>query len=320
MTGITFEVLDAVGIGGSGLNGSGLGFYGSGGFGTSVPLLEYQKTTFLTNSDGTSNGGQTRNVEYISGIWGSSGCRLANTASNTGMLVNLNNTESTLMIHFDHTSSVKVQNAQLRIYDRLNNIDNPATGVITKVAEIVNFNGSSYTSWLSSPGSDFTTAIGSGDAFWWGAPWLDAATYEGASIRPYYENSVGVKFYNFTSSMDSANSGNPDSRISSLAYPGKATVGGSGLIVPLLDSPCSGGRGLATGNLYPKFTQYVNTTYQTNLGVGSPVVGTGASNKPYTYGGTSGDFRHTWRVAISAAPLSVGSKTQYALYVSLEYY
>ena len=319
MASITFEVLDAVGISGSGLGGSGLGFYGSGGFGTSVPLLNYQKNTFLTNSDGTSNGGQTRNVEYISGVWGSSGCRLQNTASNTGMLVKLNNTESTLMIHFKHESSVKVQNCQLRIYDR-SNIDNPATGVITKVAEIVNFGGSTYSSWLSSPGADFVSNVGSGDAFWWGAPWLDAATYEGASIRPYYENSVGVKFYNFTSTMDTANSGNPDTKLSALSYPGKATVGGSGLIVPLLDSPASGGRGLATGNLYPKFTQYVNTTYQGNLGVGSTVVGTGAAEKPLTYGGTSGDLQHTWRVALSAAPLSVGSKTQYALYVSLEYY
>ena len=143
MASITFEVLDAAGITGSGLNGSGIGFYGSGGFGTSVPLLEYQKTTFLTNSDGTSNGGQTRNVEYVQSLWNSSGCRLMNTASNTGLLVNLNNTEVTMMIHFNHTSSVKVQNAQLRIYDR-SNIDNPATGVITKIAEVVNFAGKTF--------------------------------------------------------------------------------------------------------------------------------------------------------------------------------
>lgn len=322
MASITFEVLDAPGVSGSGVSGSGLGFYGSGGFGTSVPLLEYQKTTFLTNSDGTSNGGQTRNVEFVSGLWGASGCKLMNTASSTGMLVQLNNTEVTLAIHFNHDTSVKVQNAQLRIYDRTN-IDNPATGVITKVAEVVNFAGKTYSAWLASPGTDFVTGtvglLGSGDAFWWGAPWKDAATYGGADIRPYYQNSVGVRFYNFTDSMDTANSGNADSRLSSLTYPGKQTVGGSGLIVPLLDSPASGGRGLATGNLYPKFFQYVNTAYQgsPHLGVTTPVASSTAM--PNTYGGTSGDLRHTWRVAISAAPLSIGSKTQYGLYVSLEY-
>lgn len=319
MASITFEVLDGL-INNTtlGVNGSGLGFYGSGGHGTSVPLLEYQKTTFLTNADGTGNGGQVRNVEFISGILGSSGCRLQNTASNTGLLVNLNGTEVTLQIHFNHDTSVKVQNCQLRIYDRINNIDNPATGVITKVAEVVNFGGATYTGWLAAPGSDFRTGIvGSGDAFWWGAPWPDAATYGGANVRPYYRNSVGVSFPNFTTSMDTANSGNPDTRLSSLSYPGKQTVGGTGLIVPLLDSPGSGGRGL-TGMLYPKFFQYVNTTYQaTPFGVSSPVASSTAMAG--SYGGTSGDLRHTWRVALSASPLNIGSKTLYGLYVSLEY-
>jgi hypothetical protein len=319
MASITFEVLDAV-INNTalGVNGSGLGFYGSGGHGTSVPLLEYQKTTFLTNADGTGNGGQVRNVEFISGVLGSSGCRLQNTASNTGLLVNLNGSEVTLQIHFNHDVSVKVQNCQLRIYDRINNIDNPATGVITKVAEVVNFGGATYTGWLAAPGSDFRTGIvGSGDAFWWGAPWPDAATYGGANVRPYYRNSVGVAFPNFTTSMDTANSGNPDTRLSSLSYPGKQTVGGTGIIVPLLDSPGSGGRGL-TGMLYPKFFQYVNTTYQAApFGVSSPVASSTAMAG--SYGGTSGDLRHTWRVALSASPLSIGSKTLYGLYVSLEY-
>lgn len=323
MAGITFEVQDASFDNTTlGVNGSGLGFYGSGGHGTSVPLLEYQKTTFLTNSDGTGNGGQIRNVEFVSGILGSSGCRLQNTASNTGLLTKLNNTEATLLIHFNHDVNVYVQNCQLRIYDRINNINNPASGVVTKVAEIANFDGKNYTGWLASPGTDFTTGvspkvIGSGDAFWWGAPWPDAATYGGANVRPYYQNSVGVVFPNFTSSMDVANSGNPDSRLSSVGYPGKQTVGGTGLIVPLLNSPGSGGRGL-TGMLYPKFFQYVNTSYQgTQFGVDTPVGS--STSMAGSYGGVTPDLRHTWRVALSASPLSIGSKTNYGLYVSLEY-
>jgi hypothetical protein len=318
---ITFEVLDVAGITGSGLNGSGLGFYGSGGFGTSVPLLAYQKRTFLTNTDGTANGGETRNTEFISGIWGSSGVRLFNDPTDTGMLVKMNNTEVPLMIHFKNDTKVLVQNCQLRIYDRTT-IDNPATGVVTKVAEIVNFNGSSYNSWKTTgTGGDFTTTVGSGDAFWWGAPWPDAALYNGANVRPYYQNSVGVQFPNFTSSMDNNGSGNPDSKLVGLSWPGKQTVGGTGLIVPLLDSPGSGGQCLATGFLYPKFCQYVNSTYQgsTYLGMATPRISGDAGVMAMTYGGTSGDYMHTWRVAISASPLNIGSKTAYGMYISLEY-
>jgi hypothetical protein len=322
MASITFEILDATDISGSGVSGSGLGFYGSGGFGTSVPLFEYQKTTFLTDSAGQNNGGEVRNIEYMTGVLPYSGCRLNNTAGNTGVLQYLHNTEATLLIHFNHDTKVKVQNAQLRIWDRTS-IDNPASGVNTKIAEIVNFGGLDYSTWLGSlPVGDFSASvIGSGDCFWWGAPWPNGSVYGDltGATRPYYMNSVGTSFPNYTVAMSDAGSGNPDSRLSSVTFPGKETVGGTGLIVPLLDSPCSGGRGLTTGNLYPKFFQYVNTTYQSTLGVGSPVDCTGASNKPYTYGGTSGDLRHTWRLAISSAPLSIGAK-QYSMYVSLEYY
>ena len=317
---ITFEVLDTNGVASSGVNGSGLGFYGSGGFGTSVPLLSYNKTTYLTNSDGTANGGQIRNNEFISGIWGASGVRLNNTPSSTGMLAKLNGMKSSLVIHFDHTSTVKTQNVQLRIYDR-NNIDSPASGVITKVAEVVNFGGQSYSTWLGNASSDFWSTVGSGDAFWWGSPWPTTpnALYSASSVRPYYQNSVGVQFYNFTDGFDLVNSGNVHPALTGLAYPATQTVGGSGLIVPLLDSPGSGGRCLATGFLYPKFTQYVNTTYQANLGVGTPHASGDAGVMAMTYGGTSGDLRHTWRLALSASPLSIGSKTSYGLYVSLEY-
>lgn len=320
MASITFEVLDATDITGSGLNGSGLGFYGSGGFGTSVPIGTYQKTTYLTDSEGQNNGGYVRNVEYMTGILPYSGCILNNTPSNSGALQYLNNTEVTLLLHFDHSSKVKVQNVQLRIWDR-SSIDNPASGALTKVAEVVNFDGKDYSTWLGSLGSDFTSTIGSGDCFWWGAPWPNTSVYGDTTgaTRPFYMNSVGVTFPNFTVAMDTANSGNPDSRLSTFTYPGKQTVGGTGIIVPLLDNPCSGGRGLTTGNLYPKFFQYVNTSYQSALGVGTPVDCTGATNKPYTYGGTSGDLKHTWRLVVSSSPTSIGSK-KYSMYVSLEYY
>lgn len=328
MASITFEVLDNSNIG-SGLSGSGLGFYGSGGFGTSVPLLSYQGSTYVTSSDGTVQGPSARNVKYRTDVTPSgAGCEI--TAGNaTGVLYHLNSSEATLVVHFDHSAAVKVQNAQLRIYDR-DNINYPATGVVTKVAEIVNFGGASYTGWVSSAGNDFVTGVvGSGDAFWWGAPWpktyCNAEVQGSTTLRPYYQNSVGVKFYNFTDEQIAAGSGNLDSRVSGLTYPGYETVGGSGLIVPLLDSPGSGGRLLASGTTgatgtvpLPKYLQYVDSTVQTST-LRAP---TGYASGTYmgrSYGGSGTDLRHTWRLALSSAPLSIGSKTQFGLYLSLEY-
>lgn len=319
MASISFEVLDNSNPGiGSGISASGLGFYGSGGFGTSVPLLNYQGKTFVTSSDGTNQGPEARNVQYTT----VSGCTIS---AGTGLLSKINSSEATLVVNFDHTASVKVQNAQLRIYDR-DNIDNPATGVITKIAEIANFGGGtiSYSTWVGNNGNDILTTVGSGDAFWWGAPWPNTHCYtpfQGTTAnRPYYQNSVGVKFYNFTDVQDAANSGNPHPSLSGLSSPGKQTVGGSGLIVPLLDSPGSGGRGLAsplhTGA--PKYCQYINATSQGTL-LGANRTFDSGSLLASMYGGTGADTRHTWRIAISSAPLSIGSKTQFGMYISLEY-
>ena len=47
--------------------------------------------------------------------------------------------------------------------------------------------------------------------------------------------------------------------------------------------------------------------------------GTTDTNKRKNCGGTGVSTHHTWAVALSASPLSIGSKEQYGLYVSLEY-
>ena len=73
---------------------------------------------------------------------------------------------------------------------------------------------------------------------------------------------------------------NQDVRLGASAY----TVGGTGIIVPLSDSPATSGEHAGTGS-------------------GSVVT----------------DTQHDWFIAISASPDSIGSKTSYGLYVSLEY-
>ena len=45
------------------LSGSGLGFFG-GSFGQSVELNTFQSTTFITDGNGSTNGGATNNNKY----------------------------------------------------------------------------------------------------------------------------------------------------------------------------------------------------------------------------------------------------------------
>lgn len=288
----------------SNLQGSGLGFYGSS-FGSSVQLAEYQSRTFITNSAGTTNGGDASNIKYTHAASG-----FPQSASGIP-LIRINNYHRTLDINFDHTSDVFVQNAQLRIYDRVS-VSNPASGVSTKVAELVNYNGMTYANWVAGPG-DANTAndafggspYGSGDLFWWGSPWPNANV-----TRDYYENSVGVKFYN---GKDNSSVVNGDSRLTAIGS--QETVGGTGLIVPLLNSPGSGGRfldGTYDTAFKPKWMQYYNASAPLN------VPNVGANSDVRTYGGTGIDRRHTWRVALTSTPLTVSSKT-YALNVSVEY-
>jgi hypothetical protein len=230
-----------------------------------------------------------------------------------------------LGIRFGHTTAVKTQNCQLRIYDRTN-INYPASGVNTKVAEVVNWNGANPVS----QGSDGVSSahIGSGDAFWWGEPWPS----ELVGSQNFYENSLGTKFYN---GLDTSSVVNGDSRIGNgVATGDDETVGGTGVIVPLLDSPGSGQKGLqeiagsppATPNgtnyglVWPKWSQYINSSSQSTW---APSVGSfdgdSTNGKKYTFGGTGLHTHHTWCVALSASPLAIGSKEQFGLYVSLEY-
>jgi len=295
--------------------GSGLGFFGST-FGSSVQIGSYQDTTYVTNSDGTSQGPQGKNMKLTNYASGNT----TNSASGTPV-THLNNSQQSLIINFDHTSLVNVQNCQLRIYDR-DNINNPASGVNTKVAEVVNHNGSTF----SGQGSLGVTsdAVGSGDALWWGEPW----PAELVGTNNYFTNSQGVVFLN---GLDTGTNTNGDARLSTAAIAGSYdSVGGTGVIVPLSDSPGSGQKQLqnsevagSTGPIWPKWTQYLRTTgnQATFFGNTSQNYGDGADagNLGKTYGGTGVDTHHTWSIALSASPLSIGAKDQYGLYMSVEY-
>jgi len=111
------------------LAGSGLGFFGAS-FGQSVEVGSYQDTTYITNSTGSVEGNVCENTKYIHPASGNQ--------SDAGE-INLQyipNRLATLNIRFSNDTAVKTQNAKLRIFDR-SNINNEASGVTTKVAELI---------------------------------------------------------------------------------------------------------------------------------------------------------------------------------------
>ena len=324
MAEIKFQVLGQVNGNASvdTFSGSGLAFYGTSA-GSSVQIGAFQDNTYVANADGSSYSSAAGNVKYVANTFPSGMCTTDGFggAEFTTGLSGVCSYQATMGVQFGHTTAVKTQNVQLRIYDR-SNINHPASGVNTKVAEIINHNGHSDSTNQGTLGNP-STVVGSGDFFWWGEPWPTEYSTKG-----YYTNSSGEVFYN---GLSSASRVNGDSRLATAGVAGSyASVGGTGVVVPLANSPGSGQKQLnnnnaagATGQIWPKWTQYVSNTAQadsalvpaaSNFGDGSS-----ASNLAKTYGGTGLDTHHTWAVALSASPLSIGSKEQYGLYVSLEY-
>jgi hypothetical protein len=108
--------------------GSGLGFYG-GGFGISVPVAQYQDTTYVTNANGTASGIRGNNTKYTS----ASGLSFngATTIGSSGAP----NYYAPLRVRFNHSEAVRVQNCKLRVFDR-NDISRQASGVTTQVYEV----------------------------------------------------------------------------------------------------------------------------------------------------------------------------------------
>ena len=220
------------------LSGSGLGFFG-GSFGQSVQINNFQDTTFITDGNGTNNGGAGNNVKYST----DTKAFAAGVVPATGLLY-IPNEKATLNIRFSNDSAVRTQNCKLRIFDRVNK-DHPASGVITRVCELLH------------PSNSYSVE-GSGDSTWFGS-----STHTGSDAQGTYNAST-----------------NPSSRLPA----GTNTVGGGGVFVPLAQSP--GPSGLYAGNGSANTGQY---------------------------------YQHDWYVGITASPDSIGSKTQYGLYVELEY-
>ena len=141
------------------MSGSGQGFFGDDGFGASVRVGEWQGRTFITNGAGTTQGPECDNVKYLnagSGIVGQSGSGIA--------LSCIPNYQATQNIRFTYDTAVRVQNAQVIIYDRTDP-DRPASGVTVKMAELIHpgitqsNTGSGDTTWVTPGGSGVTLSL-----------------------------------------------------------------------------------------------------------------------------------------------------------------
>ena len=215
--------------------GSGLGFFGNG-FGLSVPVGQYQESTFVSNSNGTASGVKASNTKFAS---------ISGTIHNGNIEddnEHLPNYYAPLNVRFTHDEAVRVQNCKLRIFDR-NDIENQASGVITKVYEIRHPHGT--------PGS--TSDLGP-------LAHRGRGTHDWVEFDPE-DNMVDMLF------------------TSSPGVSGLNTSAGDTL--PSLD-----------GSVY---------------------------NYVYKEGAAHQAERHDWYIALSASPDSIGSKTQYGLYFTLEY-
>ena len=221
--------------------GSGLGFFG-GGFGISVPVGQYQDTSYVTNGDGTSSGVRVNNTKWAS----SNVIPNSGVSANGGATIGLSgmpNDYAPLRISFSHSEAVKVQNCKLRIFDR-NDISKPASGVSTKVFECRH-------------------------------PQPNEA-HNGQSGTLAFRGVTGFAWSEF----------DPTEAQFDLDF--TPSPGMSGLNTSAAETLPSG---LADGSI----------NWLTNQGAAHE------------------SLRHDWYVAMSASPDSIGSKTQYGLYFTLEY-
>jgi hypothetical protein len=101
---------------------SGIGFYGSS-FGSSVAVGAYQDTSFITNANGTTDGGQINNIK-----WHNSNASGAINGAADIHVKKIPNYLATLNVRFEHGTSVKTQNAKIYIYDRTNKNNDPSGG------------------------------------------------------------------------------------------------------------------------------------------------------------------------------------------------
>ena len=114
---------------GASISSSGCGFFGSGSFGASVPVGEYQGSTYCTNSAGSLQGPALANVKYVHA---NSGLLNGSTLLNLRAIPNY---QSTFEVRITSDDAVQLQNSRLYVTERASTTGN-AAGVTIQVAEV----------------------------------------------------------------------------------------------------------------------------------------------------------------------------------------
>lgn len=124
-----------------------LGFFGKNRL-TPVEIGEWQEAMFLVDESVGSGYVQTPNIEYYSSTHA-----ILDGVYPAIPLINIPNYQATLNVRFKNDASVRVYNAECRLFDR-NNINAAPSGVFVKLAEIVhtsrlqnNAEGKGHSSW-----------------------------------------------------------------------------------------------------------------------------------------------------------------------------
>jgi hypothetical protein len=133
-----------------------VGFFGSS-FGFSIRVGEYNNTTYLTDANGTTDGGALPNLRFAN----SSGAYVASELTPTELL-EVNNDEATIKVTLTTDNPIKTQNTNFRCFDRVS-INNNPSGVTMRAAEIrkdqTGVRGSGDVSWTVIAGSGDVLAL-----------------------------------------------------------------------------------------------------------------------------------------------------------------
>ncbi len=197
--------------------GSGLGFYGPG-FGLSVPVGDYQDTTFVTNAAGTAQGRQADNIKFDKNPLAGSESGIINSASSGVNVLQIPNDFATVNVRFTNDSAVRVQNAQLRIFDRTD-IAKSASGVTTEVYETLHRNlvaiqdGIGAATWTT-----FSEATPAQTLALTASPGASGEGYAGGSVTPSHTNLRHDWYLCLSASPDSIGSKNLYGMYISLEY------------------------------------------------------------------------------------------------------
>lgn len=161
-----------------------VGFFGSS-FGFSIRVSEYNNTTYLTNANGTSNGGQLPNLR-----WANTSGAFVGPALNAVELRNVQQAECTLKITLTTDNPIGTQNTNFRAFDRIS-INNNPSGVTIQAAEIrktgATLYGSGDINWTAIAGSGSVLSLADKVTE---APATEHNWYVGLSATP---GSIGEK-------------------------------------------------------------------------------------------------------------------------------